>query len=135
MALDSRKVKKRLKPGEEPPTWEEYIESAYRTALGVLALRPWEFWISTPAEIAAMSDGYVERGKESLRQREMLACWIINGTGMSKTAVRPGDLLKFREEPDLSEEEAKKFVRESAEFAKTKFWGKVSDEYAPKKTE
>lgn len=77
-----------------------------------------------------MAEGYQERNKDFLRQLELLACWIINGSGWVKKAVKPGDLLKFKEKPDMKGEEIKEFAQEAYAFAKSKFWTKIQDKYA-----
>jgi len=76
-----------------------------------------------------MVEGYGERVKEELRQKELLACWIINHNGMMKKAIKPGQLLKFNTKPDKTPEEIKAIVEKTLAFHKRKFWGLIPDEH------
>jgi len=74
------------------------VDSLAEVAFGPLEMRPSEFWVATPAEIKAMSDGWrwrTERNRE--RDAWMLANLIQPWT---KKRLRPSTFLKTNAEED-----------------------------------
>jgi len=80
-----------------------------------------------------MAEGYAERQEDRLEMMAIHACWVINATGWIKKAVRPQQLLKTRKKdrkPDMSPDEVKRFLWESAHAVKQHEWGLLDDKFA-----
>jgi hypothetical protein len=105
--------------------------------MGELALRPWEFWELTPAELSVMLDGYNRRERRAWERTAWLAANIMNvwtkrrlkisdiAPWLAKGERRPG------EPPPMSKAELEAMARAN----KAKFWTKINDKFRPDKAE
>jgi hypothetical protein len=94
----------------------------------MLAMRPEEFWRTTPAEMAALAEGYGRRERREWEKFAWLAANIMNCWTKRRIRIRdllPGSLEDAKMGEDGLDRAA---LEEIARANKAKFWTKISDD-------
>lgn len=127
--------------GADPVRYDRYLVEAFGVGVGVMGLRPEDFWAMTPAEYGAACRAFFKhrdrRERDGWRQTRWLAAKIINISGKSLRAdIRPEDLLRFSDEPEagvstwtMADLERRRLETEADfKFHKAKFWTLLPDD-------